>query len=74
MKFTFMCACVKLEERKIYSKIKFGVSKVDGYDFTHPCDGPQNRYLFFKLPSVDIKFYMPVVQVMYKKVFIPSNI
>jgi hypothetical protein len=28
------------------------------YDFPHPCDGPRNWYLFFKLPVVDSEFDM----------------
>jgi hypothetical protein len=41
MKFTFVFACEKIEERNIYTKIKLG-----GYDFPHPRDGSQKSPLF----------------------------
>lgn len=33
------------------------ISKVDGYDFTHACDGPRIMRLSFKLPLVDTGCY-----------------
>jgi hypothetical protein len=41
-----VCAYGKVEERKIYLKLKPGISKAANYDFPHPCDDPRNIRLF----------------------------
>jgi hypothetical protein len=40
------------EEEEIYPQLKLRVTKVDGYDFPHPCDDPRNSHLFLKQPLI----------------------
>jgi hypothetical protein len=55
-------ACGQVEEQNILS-LCLELVKVGGYDFPHPCYGPQNSHLFFKRPLVDTEFDMPALKV-----------
>jgi hypothetical protein len=53
MKFTFVCNCGKIEEQKIYLKLKLGkLVKMGSNDFPHTCDGYLNSHFFLKRPLV----------------------
>jgi hypothetical protein len=62
MKFIFVCACQKIDERKIYLKLNLELVKADGYDIPQPRYGPPNSFLSPKRPSVspDTECDMPV--------------
>jgi hypothetical protein len=45
----------------MYLKLKLGIIKVGGYDFSDPSEGPWTSHLFFMLSLVDIDFDMPVL-------------
>jgi hypothetical protein len=58
MKFTFVCACGKVKERKIYLKLEFEVIKNWRLYFPQRCDGFRNSHLSFKWPLVDSELDM----------------
>jgi hypothetical protein len=58
---SYLCACKKIDERKVISSLSLELVKVGGYDFTHPCDGPRKSRRFFKWSLVDIELDMPDV-------------
>jgi hypothetical protein len=60
MKFTFVCACGKIEELKIYVKLR--ITKVGVYDLAHPCDGYKNIHIFFEHPLLR---YLSVTCLLY---------
>jgi hypothetical protein len=57
MKFIFVCARTKIDERKVISSFCLELVKVGGYDFINHCDGPDESPLF-KRPLLDIELDM----------------
>jgi hypothetical protein len=49
--FTFVCACGKINERKIILNLSLDLVKVGGCDFPHPCDSPLKSPRLFRGPS-----------------------
>jgi hypothetical protein len=70
VELTSVCLWENKRNKKYTLSLSLELIKVGGYDFHHPCDGPQNSHLFFKQPLVDTVFDLPGAdQVQFCSVF-----
>jgi hypothetical protein len=54
-----LCTLVgKQRSEKYILSLSLELVKMGSYDFSHPCDDPQNSQVFFKLSLVDTEFDM----------------